>query len=94
MPQYIRSSIQTLTICLIVMVGASILYAWTGPTVNPPSNNAPAPINTGGSTQTKSGNLTVNGQITTNSNMDMNGNWITDTRGIKTDYIYDRGGGS
>ena len=63
MSQALRSFIQTLTVCLIVIVGAGVLYAWSGPSSNPPSGNAPAPINTSNTPQTKYGDLTLNGQL-------------------------------
>ncbi|MEK7070148.1 MAG: hypothetical protein AAB962_03785 [Patescibacteria group bacterium] len=50
---------------LVIAIGlalvAGISYAWTGPTANPPLNNAPAPINVSVLGQIKSGALQVNG---------------------------------
>ena len=40
-----------------VILTVCLAYAWTPPSSNPPSGNVPAPINTGPSTQTKSGTL-------------------------------------
>jgi hypothetical protein len=48
----------------LLSVGLQALAAWTGPTAAAPGANAYAPLNTGPTAQTKSGNLTVGGQIT------------------------------
>src|SRR3989344_2505086 len=39
------------------IIAAGAVVAWTGPTGTAPDNNAPAPINTTGTTQTKTGIL-------------------------------------
>lgn len=50
---------------LIVAVGTA--NAWTGPTGSPPNNNVPAPVNVGGTAQTKSGDLLINAAFGTNA---------------------------
>ncbi|HCR52217.1 TPA: hypothetical protein DIV48_01045 [Candidatus Kaiserbacteria bacterium] len=40
-------------------IGATYVYAWTGPTGTAPNNNTPPPINTSATAQTKSGGLTA-----------------------------------
>lgn len=39
----------------LLMLGFAQVLAWTSPPASPPTNNVPAPINVGNSTQTKSG---------------------------------------
>ena len=46
-----------LTLASILIIGVNLVLAWTDPTANPPSDNVPAPINVGSTTQTKSGTL-------------------------------------
>jgi hypothetical protein len=46
---------------IIVAVGISYAFAWTGPTSTPPSGNVSSPINVGSTTQTKYGSLVLNG---------------------------------
>ena len=52
-----------LTIAIGIALIAGISYAWTGPTTNPPLNNAPAPLNVlgdiSGGTQTITGTKTL-----------------------------------
>lgn len=55
----LKQSFLTIAIGLVLIAGIS--YAWTGPTANPPLNNASAPINVGDSPQIKDGALQVNG---------------------------------
>ena len=43
--------------------------AWTEPTQAPPAGNVSAPINTGSTTQTKSGDLTVQGKLEATSRL-------------------------
>lgn len=50
-----------LTIAIGLALVAGLSYAWTGPTANPPNNNAPAPINVSVLGQIKEGALQVNG---------------------------------
>jgi hypothetical protein len=51
----------TLLIASVVLTTASVLSAWTGPTVAPPNNNVPAPINVGATDQVKDASLGLNG---------------------------------
>lgn len=54
-----------LTLALTIALLGNFAYsAWSNPTVAPTGGNVPAPINVGGSSQVKSGNLTVNNLIT------------------------------
>ena len=48
-------------ILLSTLLVAAVIWAWTEPTVAPPGDNVPAPINVGNSAQIKSGALQVNG---------------------------------
>lgn len=53
-------NISLLTVALTLALSANFAYGqWSNPPGNPPGSNTPAPINTGSSNQTKSGNLTV-----------------------------------
>lgn len=71
---------------LIVATGATIVYAWTGPTATAPNGNVAAPINTSATTQTKTGSFTVSGVFTIANGLfnstaggtvlDANGRWI------------------
>jgi hypothetical protein len=71
---------------LIVATGATIVYAWTGPTATAPDGNVAAPINTSATTQTKAGSLTVSGVFTIANGLfnstaggtvlDANGRWV------------------
>jgi hypothetical protein len=50
-----------LTICLCLLVGYNFMFAgWSAPTDTPPGNNTEAPLDTGATTQDKSGNLMAN----------------------------------
>ncbi len=49
-----------LFIASAILLAASVLQAWTGPTTAPPGNNVPAPINVGTSDQSKDAGLSVN----------------------------------
>ena len=51
---------------LVVGVSLQFVRAWTEPSVAPPGGNVGAPINTGGITQTRSGQLTVNNNLIAN----------------------------
>ncbi len=48
---------KSLLIITLATVGATALYAWTGATSNPPTENAYAPINIGGFKQIKTGDI-------------------------------------
>ncbi|MEK7582103.1 MAG: hypothetical protein AAB488_02140 [Patescibacteria group bacterium] len=52
-------SLKTLALALILSVGVSYVYAWTGPIGTPPNDNTDAPINTGTVSQVKDGGLSV-----------------------------------
>lgn len=52
---------------MIFAASATLAFAWTEPTLSPPSGNVSAPINTGATSQTKSGALTVSGALTAGS---------------------------
>jgi hypothetical protein len=54
-------------------------YAWTAPSFAPPSGNVATPLNTGATSQTKSGALTVNGTLTAGGALTVSG---TSTLGI------------
>lgn len=53
----ITQSIKIIALSLVLSFGLSYVYAWTAPTVSAPNGNVSAPINTSGTTQTKSGQL-------------------------------------
>jgi hypothetical protein len=50
----------TLVVALGIFVLGSVVFGWTNPAQNPPGGNVAAPLNAGGASQTKSGNLSVN----------------------------------
>ncbi|MEK7558667.1 MAG: hypothetical protein AAB507_02460 [Patescibacteria group bacterium] len=52
-------SLKTLALALILSIGVSYVYAWTGPTATPPNANSTPPINASGVNQVKSGGLGV-----------------------------------
>ncbi len=54
-----KRTIIVLIATLVLFVGASYLSAWTAPVGTPPNNNVAAPINIGGITQNKSGNISA-----------------------------------
>ncbi len=58
-----RQTIITIIICLAILAGVNLVYAWTGPTQAPPDGNVPAPINVGSSSQYKSGALGIGGLL-------------------------------
>lgn len=49
----------TTSVAVLILFGALVAYAWTGPSVAPPNGNVAAPINTGATAQVKSGSLSV-----------------------------------
>ncbi len=55
-------SIAFLSVTLVMLLGYNFISAqvWTPAPANPPSNNTPAPINVGTSTQAKTGNIAAN----------------------------------
>jgi hypothetical protein len=46
-------------ISVLLFCCAFLVFAWTEPSVSPPGGNVPAPINTGSSSQTKTGDLVI-----------------------------------
>lgn len=46
---------------VVLVLGATYAYTWTGPTALPPNNNAPAPVNVSSVSQYKAGALGVGG---------------------------------
>ncbi|MEK7069745.1 MAG: hypothetical protein AAB962_01675 [Patescibacteria group bacterium] len=63
-----------LTIAIGLALIAGISYAWTGPTANPPANNAPAPINVSSIGQYKTGALGIGGLFRAYTNAIVDGN--------------------
>jgi hypothetical protein len=60
---YRTKSLITHTIAAVialVLFGAFIAFAWTGPTAAPPNSNVSAPINVGTTAQVKNGGISVN----------------------------------
>jgi len=57
-----HTSLYGLAVAVLLLMGYNFMVAqtWTAPTAIPPNNNVLPPINTGSSTQEKSGNLSVN----------------------------------
>ncbi len=55
-----RQLFSALFIGSAILLAASALQAWTGPTTAPPGNNVAAPVNVGTSDQSKNGGLSVN----------------------------------
>jgi len=50
---------------LVFFLIGNYVFGWTTPSVPPPNDNLPAPINVSSDPQTKSGNLTIGGNLTT-----------------------------
>ena len=63
MPQvyHVRQLVAIFVLCAVVLLAASILSAWTGPTQSPPEGNVAAPINVGSVDQVKDAALGVDG---------------------------------
>lgn len=57
--QNIFQSLKTLLLAVILSIGVSYVYAWTGPTATAPDGNVSVPINVGATSQVKSGGLWV-----------------------------------
>lgn len=70
--QTIKDSIKTIIVSLITLSLIGVAYAWTEPSSNPPAGNASAPINTGATTQYKSGAFGVGGLFTSDSKILIN----------------------
>lgn len=66
-------NLSALTLAIVLLFGASYALAWTAPTAPAPGGNAPAPINTSATAQTKAGNLTISATTTTNGLRVLNG---------------------
>lgn len=68
-------------LAVVLSFGLSYALAWTAPTATPPTGNVSAPINTGASLQTKTGNLSVanlgTNSITVTGNATVNDVYIT-----------------
>src|SRR3989344_6996047 len=56
-----RQLFSTLVFTFMILLAASLLQAWTGPTAAPTGNNIAAPVNVGTADQVKDGGLSVNG---------------------------------
>ena len=69
-------SAKVLILALILSLGVSYAFAWTGPTASAPNNNTPAPVNVGGTFQSKSGDLWAN-SMGTNSGYCIGSSCIT-----------------
>lgn len=50
-------SLKILILAVILSIGVSYVYAWTGPTAIGPGGNTPAPINVSATSQIKTGGL-------------------------------------
>lgn len=91
-----------IAIGIALTAGATVVYAWTGPTGTAPNNNVAAPLNTSATAQTKSGNLTISGVLNLGNGvfntaaggtvLDANGNWVR-TYGTGGWYNQTYGGG-
>ena len=55
--------IKILILAIVLSIGVSYVYAWTGPASAPPEGNTPVPINVGATTQVKIGGLGVTNLI-------------------------------
>ncbi len=66
-----KDIIQTLKILLaaaVLSMGISYVYAWTAPPQAPPAGNTPAPLDSGGTPQYKTGKLSIgNSSVPTNA---------------------------
>ena len=64
----IKQTLITLVICIVVLAGVNMIYAWSDPPYQgicnnppcPPGGNVPAPINISSNAQTFSGSKTLN----------------------------------
>ncbi|MCC7331043.1 MAG: hypothetical protein IT232_00400 [Flavobacteriales bacterium] len=61
MKKNIIDSTKIIILSTIVVLGASYIYAWTGPSNSAPNGNTPAPLNIGSGYQIKSGTLALTG---------------------------------
>lgn len=62
MHMHIRSFISHSSVAIVALLlfGAFVALAWTGPSSSPPNGNVSAPINVGSTNQVKNGGLSVN----------------------------------
>ena len=60
----ITQLLKLIALALVLSIGISYVSAWTTPTVMPPNGNVAAPINVGGTTQTKTGDLGLGRNLT------------------------------
>ncbi|MCC7331042.1 MAG: hypothetical protein IT232_00395 [Flavobacteriales bacterium] len=63
MKKNIIDSTKIIILSTIVILGASYIYAWTGPSNTAPNSNTPAPLNVGLGNQIKSGTLALTGLL-------------------------------
>lgn len=66
----IKESLKTITLSLIAIYLVGVAYAWTDPTLGPPSGNTYPPITTASNSQTKAGWLTLD-NLETYGNTDL-----------------------
>lgn len=59
LPVWVRQFLASFVVLAALLLFASASTAWTGPTQTAPAGNVAAPLNTGASSQTKTGGLTV-----------------------------------
>ncbi len=57
--------IKTIALAIVLSLGISVVYAWTGPASAPPNSNTGTLINTSITSQTKSGALWAGSFLTT-----------------------------
>lgn len=62
-PSWARHLTTVVVLGLFVAVVSVFAAVWTGPSANPPLNNAETPLNVSSSAQTKTGNLTLSGGL-------------------------------
>ncbi|MBX4215629.1 hypothetical protein KW797_01630 [Candidatus Parcubacteria bacterium] len=51
------SLLKPLLLAIVLSLGVSYVYAWTGPTATPPAENTPPPLNVGSVSQVKTGGI-------------------------------------
>ena len=54
---HLIQTIKTVILALVLTLGVSYVFAWTGPTATPPAGNTPTPVNIGTTNQIKDGGL-------------------------------------
>jgi len=60
MKKVILENVRIIVVAIILSLGTSVVFAWTGPTATPPSSNISAPVNIGSTSQIKTGGLWLN----------------------------------